>query len=230
MAYTKVNFVDGVTPLNAANLGKMDNELALLDAAPAVPAVVNGQWLKGVGGAAVWSAITPADVAPIPYSGTLPASPYDGMEAILTDGVSYQWRLRYNAGSGSPYKWEFIGGSPWVTLETAVVMPGSAQYWCGPYLSTPRAGDWLVDQRTEYYGPTGDNLYMRPAVFNVGALLGQEFVTTISGAQSSLNGLGYVQRLNALAAGTNLGFGFRARVGPISSDNRQSVITPIRLG
>ena len=28
-----------------------------------IPAVVNGQWVKGVGGAAVWAAITPADVA-----------------------------------------------------------------------------------------------------------------------------------------------------------------------
>jgi hypothetical protein len=34
----------------------------LWDLEGGLPPVVNGQWLKGVGGAAVWSAITPADI------------------------------------------------------------------------------------------------------------------------------------------------------------------------
>src|SRR6516164_9624771 len=49
----------------------------------------------------------------IPYGTTLPASPVDGQEAILVDSITnptYQWRLRYNAGSTSAYKWEFVGG------------------------------------------------------------------------------------------------------------------------
>lgn len=50
-----------------------------------------------------------------PMSGAstaLPASPTDGQiivyTADATNGV--QWMLRYNAGSASAYKWEFIGG------------------------------------------------------------------------------------------------------------------------
>src|SRR6516165_9884547 len=80
-----------------------------------LPTVVNGQWLKGSGGAAVWAAITPADVANIPYGTSLPASPFDGQEAILVDSVtnpSYQWRFRFNAGSTSAYKWECVGATP----------------------------------------------------------------------------------------------------------------------
>jgi len=51
------------------------------------------------------------------YATTLPANPYDGQEAILVDSVSnptYQWRFRFNASSTSAYKWEFVGGGPYV--------------------------------------------------------------------------------------------------------------------
>jgi len=64
MPYTKVNWADGVTPENAANLGRMDQGIADAHALvpSAIPAVVNGQWLKGSGGAMVWSAIAQSDV------------------------------------------------------------------------------------------------------------------------------------------------------------------------
>jgi|SRR5215831_3310189 len=105
--------------------------------------VVNGQWIKGVGGVPVWAAITPADVANIPYGTSLPASPYDGQEAVLVDSTSapnYQWRFRYNAGSSNAQKWEFVGGAPWLGLTTtAVGLPGS---WAnvGPAFTPPRTG------------------------------------------------------------------------------------------
>lgn len=44
----------------------------------AIPPVVNGQWVKGVGGAAVWSAITPADIS---------GYPADARKALLGDGT-----------------------------------------------------------------------------------------------------------------------------------------------
>lgn len=76
MAYVPVNWVDGVTGINAANLNKMEDgieaheasitsllgRVAAEEAQPDVPAVVNGQWIKGVGGAMVYSAIAQADV------------------------------------------------------------------------------------------------------------------------------------------------------------------------
>jgi hypothetical protein len=54
-------------------------------------------------------------VIPPTYGTSLPANPADGQEAILVDSLTnptYQWRFRYNAGSTSAYKWEFIGGAP----------------------------------------------------------------------------------------------------------------------
>jgi hypothetical protein len=77
MAYTPINWVDNVTDVNATNLNHMDagidaNDAAIevldgrvdaLEAQPPIPPVVNGKWIKGVGGAMVWSDITIADVA-----------------------------------------------------------------------------------------------------------------------------------------------------------------------
>lgn len=48
--------------------------------------VVNGQWVKGVGGAAVWSAITPADV--YADSGWLPLTLQSPWVAMGTGGAS----------------------------------------------------------------------------------------------------------------------------------------------
>lgn len=86
MTNSNLPFVDGVTDLNALTFNKLEvaankaqaNGYASLDGTGKVPAaqlppgggvvvppVVNGQWLKGVGGAAVWTplAIVDADVA-----------------------------------------------------------------------------------------------------------------------------------------------------------------------
>jgi hypothetical protein len=60
----------------------------------------------------------PGGTSPLAYGTSLPASPYDGQEAILVDSTTnptYFWRFRYNAGSVNAYKWEFIGG-PWLTI------------------------------------------------------------------------------------------------------------------
>jgi len=61
------------------------------------------------------SPYTPPGANPVSYATSLPASPVDGQEAILVDSITnptYQWRFRYNAGSTSAYKWEFVGGLP----------------------------------------------------------------------------------------------------------------------
>ena len=84
------------------------------------------------------------------YGTTLPASPTDGQEHILVNSLTnpaYQWRFRYNAGSSSAYKWEFVGGSDLfggpsgsVTGITTTPTPLTG----GPSLVVPHAGDYLV--------------------------------------------------------------------------------------
>jgi hypothetical protein len=74
--YVPTDWVDFSTPVNAANLDKMeagidtahteidalDARLDTVEAKPALPPVVNGQWVKGAGGVPVWAAIAQADV------------------------------------------------------------------------------------------------------------------------------------------------------------------------
>jgi Collagen triple helix repeat (20 copies) len=119
--------------------------------------VVNGQWVKGVGGVPVWSAITPADVVNIPYGTQLPNFPYDGQEAILVDSLTnptYRWRFRYNAGSTSIYKWEFIGGSP------KVISP--------PNFTSPSTGAWNNDTAPNAsFGIPREGDYFAQAISNV---------------------------------------------------------------
>lgn len=82
---------------------------------------------------------------------SLPASPTDGQTVVYvasaTDAVL--WTLRYNAGSASAYKWEFLGGSVLgaitptglqaiadsasahdaATIDNGVLVPLAGDYW-----------------------------------------------------------------------------------------------------
>jgi microcystin-dependent protein len=64
VTYVKQIWQDDVTDADAAHMNHIEDGLVALDAAlaAAIPPVVNGKWLKGVGGVAVWSDITAADV------------------------------------------------------------------------------------------------------------------------------------------------------------------------
>jgi hypothetical protein len=69
--------IDGIVAYSAA----LDTRLAAEEAQPDIPTVVNGQWIKGVGGAMVWSAIAIADIA------TLQAN-LDSRQATSQKGVA----------------------------------------------------------------------------------------------------------------------------------------------
>jgi hypothetical protein len=75
------------------------------------------------------------------------------MEAVLVDSVSnptYQWRFRYNAGSSSAYKWEYVGGAAAFNEVTAQeARPGGGTTYAdiatvGPQLTAPRDGVYDV--------------------------------------------------------------------------------------
>ena len=85
------------------------------------------------------------------YSATPPASPRDGDEWVFPADAAagVNWRFRYNAGSGSIYKWEFIGGPPLdasrLAADSMSVTPTYTNLPNGPTLTVPRTGDYIVE-------------------------------------------------------------------------------------
>jgi hypothetical protein len=87
-----------------------------------VPTVVNGKFIKGVGGAAVWIQPTNLDVG-LPnittstFSGGPPASPVEGDIWIATNisddaASNKRWSFSYRAADAATRPWKFIGGAP----------------------------------------------------------------------------------------------------------------------
>jgi hypothetical protein len=95
------------------------------------------------------------------YSTSLPGSPYDGQVYTLVDSTTtptYQWTFRYNAGSSSSFKWEFVGGAPvYAAVETAQTTGTTGGFvdlaTVGPSFTLPRAGDYLF----RYSADAGNN-------------------------------------------------------------------------
>jgi hypothetical protein len=113
------------------------------------------------------------------YGTTLPATPRDGQEYVLVDSVtnpSYQWRFRYNAGSTSAYKWEFVGGSePQVypgNINASVSSSSYAALTGGPTFALPRTGDYRIRIGGYVYATdtaTLRNFYLTPVATGLAA-------------------------------------------------------------
>lgn len=98
-----------------------------------------------------WSAIS----VPIQGPGALPTSPVNGEEVVtevgataMTAGVlgsEAAWRFRYNTGTSSSYKWEFVGGSPLESYDSSEqnLTPSWAYY--GPPFVAPWLGDYIFE-------------------------------------------------------------------------------------
>jgi hypothetical protein len=82
------------------------------------------------------------------FSGGPPAAPSDGdiwiASSVDTNGT--RWQFQYNAGSASTYKWEFIGGSPFVagTNVAPTWVTGANTAFPGLSLTVSRAGEYSV--------------------------------------------------------------------------------------
>lgn len=75
-------------------------------------------------------------------------TPIDGMEVIYqvdtTSGVN--WHLRYNAGSASAYKWEFVGGSPIHVTHAGTNSGAGSGVWSdnADLVTLNRSGEYFI--------------------------------------------------------------------------------------
>jgi hypothetical protein len=148
------------------------------------------------------------------YGTTLPAGPVDGQEHVLVDTVTnptWQWRFRYNAGSTSPYKWEFVGGSPLqrvagesqiltLSASVAILAPGGI-------VTVPRTGDYFVEISVPMTGSPAT-----PHISNFAAYaatqLGEAAITAGPASAASVSFHAQERsRVNGLGVGTSIGIG-----------------------
>lgn len=87
-----------------------------------------------------------ADVVP-PIVTSLPAFPEDGdrVNFLASAPLGLLWVLRYREASASPYKWEWVGGSP-LRYELGNASTASGGYVSVPGLAitVPLKGDFLI--------------------------------------------------------------------------------------
>jgi len=173
-------------------------------------------------------------LTPIPLVTSLPVSPFDGQEVILTDSLTaptYQWRLRYSAGITDAYKWVFVGGPPACVDVQAVETTSATAYadlaTVGPQFAVPRAGNYLAEFTVEQFNSsTGANFTVlkrgAAAESDNDAAVNQVGTSNLAGAGRSIVVLG-------LAAGDLLKLRYKTSGGTASFRKREFRVTPMRL-
>jgi hypothetical protein len=164
------------------------------------------------------------------YGTSLPASPIDGQEAILVDSPTnptYQWKFRYNAGSTSPYRWEFIGGAPLRSVIPAALALSSVGGWTAatPAVSAPRAGDYLLSVRV--MAQVSGNPLLGLATFASGVLL-QDGTAHVRA--STWQGIEVSDSFApAVAAGAQLALGYYTDTAGQLFQSRTLTVYPVRI-
>jgi hypothetical protein len=102
----------------------------------------DGTWAAPPAGGGTWTLSTTAPSSPA--TGDHWIYPYD-----VTNGI--YWEFIYDAAQAT-YKWVWVGGTPFIyegdanVAFSSLTQFGSTGYgWVGAALTTPRAGDWLVE-------------------------------------------------------------------------------------
>lgn len=174
----------------------------------------------------------------IAYVTSLPVSPYDGQiiyyQADAANGIV--WQLRYNSGSSSSYKWEFVGGGTLTSLiETNEQYVGAAYgalTTAGPLVTVPLAGDYIVTIGfTGNNGQAGQVARMSYDIGATGAVDADSVLYVTSVAAGNWATVTKPKRKNALAASTALVAKYKTAAGSgVYFADRFMQVVPVRVG
>jgi hypothetical protein len=248
-AYLPIDFENLQTPLNEVTMDQLQGGIILantkadqaLASQPPVP--VNGQWLKGQGGGMTWAAIQTADVvgldaalagkAKLATVGAIsagpPVGPVSGDVWVATDvggaGSGVRWAFQYNAGSASPYKWEFIGGTKKTSYDNTPQNPlANTPTTYGPAFTVPRSGEYLVTAQGQFAGGAAGNIGIVQPILDAAAV-------AITG-QSALATFAVTALTNDFPATITAGAVLRVSVYvtvAVASSGRLTTIIPVRV-
>lgn len=184
-------------------------------------------------GAADIQALAEAIDARTTWGLNFPASPSDGDIHYLVNSVAsplYVWQMRYNAGSSSAYKWEFVGGSPWAANVGSSDAIGVASAWVwapgGPSLAAPKAGDYDVSVYTRCHVASADTVW---AACGGGATPTEYAAVTSSIEFSGSAALATAARIPGVPAASILGLRLFAGLAASAVASRTVRVQPFRL-
>jgi len=165
---------------------------------------------------------------------SLPASPFDGQEYILTDSLTvptYSWRFRYVASITDAYKWVFIGGTDSQGFEATLVSYASAAFTgLGPGASCPRPGIYDAEHRCVIATGSAQDFFWKFATSGSVAIAGarEHHQTTQSGNQWWV--VTYRERLTITTPNPSaVHILFRNGGAGNSNKDRQTALRPVRI-
>lgn len=201
-----------------------------------LPIGSTGQVLTIAGGVPVWGAAGGPGAPAL----TLPGSPTDGQQAILTDSIAaptYNWLLQWSAAAS---KWLFIGGSPAnAQVDTAESLNSVAYVdvaTAGPSFTTPRGGSYLLSYGALIQWNTGTDgsMWVSPKI-GAGATSDTDgAVGVAAGVNATQNGaqvsVSRTKLFTGIASSNLLKLQYReGTASALNVANRFLTVTPIAL-
>ena len=183
-------------------------------------------YLRGDGS---WASISVGPGAP---ATTLPGSPTDGQQAILTDSTSaptYAWLFQY---SSTASKWIFIGGSPVTSYNIGQTGVTSASYVAptnNTSVTVPRAGTYLVTFGARFYpGSAGTAAYVTVKLGSASATDANAITSQNLGGNNVITAERTLTA-SGLAANDTITTYFRADAGTINTQQLWISVVPITV-
>jgi hypothetical protein len=167
------------------------------------------------------------------YGTVLPASPVNGQEFVLVDSITapfYQWRLRYNAGSTYPQKWEFVGGAPAsrAFLTSQAASPAATWVQAEPYIVVPRPGVYLASFSVVASFNVSTNVYVDLLTDASPSGLGVQAWATLTNVDAATVGRAEVP-ITIPAAPTTVKHGYYVNAAGVLFERRYTALKPVRL-
>ena len=177
---------------------------------------------------------------------TLPTNPLDGQvlqyqSSTMRDGATnviggVVWTFRYNSANTSSYKWEFVGGSAWVskvdTAETTTSAAYAALATAGPSITVPLAGVYAVSygSKQDYTVITSNRIAYHS--IDIGAAAASDSDAVVS---SHPNIVGLLQTPSTtttltLAAGDAVVSKYRTGADTVRFQKRFLSVVPVSVG
>ena len=168
------------------------------------------------------------------FVSALPGSPVDGQEVYYRNSQGSMWHFRYNAGSASAYKWEYLGGSAMTHENEPELATSTAGSFItldsgNPQLIVPLLGDYFVTVGSKMGNAAGGNVMHHGVKFGAAATVDADSIqSTSGGAQHRISSSRRFRRA-AIAAGTTLISQYKTGGGTGVWAQRFLEIEPIRV-